>query len=273
MREARHATAISSLARRPALRQPRAGAGARTADEPKSPAAATPCRCAPAADQAGRHACSSSTTSACGSAAIATLLTHQYGRPTTEREVFEHIVRPWRPGQDPPRGLLAARHEALPAGARLRDRRLPPAVGQAPRGRPARHRAHHPRHSYHFVVVKDLDRDRVLIGDPAKRHAPCRAPPSRRSGSRSCSSCVHNRMDLALQPGGRLARAAPSAPLASGRSATSSRMACRATARGNSDDPPSACAPRPLHRPLSSALPSAPGPTPVPAPARATPPG
>lgn len=103
----------------------------------------------------------------CGSAALATLLTHHYGHPVSEQQVFEHM---YLRGNQPKirregfslldmQGFLAARGFradgfALPL-QKLIDARLPAIVLVSDKG------------YHHFVVVKGVADGRVLIGDPS----------------------------------------------------------------------------------------------------------
>jgi hypothetical protein len=103
----------------------------------------------------------------CGSAALATLLTYHYGRPVSEAQVFEQMylggdqARIRKEGfslLDMQRYLASLGYRAdgfrLPLQA-LFDARLPAIVLIAERG------------YQHFVVVKGVSAERVLIGDPA----------------------------------------------------------------------------------------------------------
>ncbi|HEX6978653.1 MAG TPA: C39 family peptidase [Alphaproteobacteria bacterium] len=102
----------------------------------------------------------------CGSAALATMLTHHYGRPTTEPEVFRDM---WERG-DQARirkegfSLLDMKNYLERRGLRANAFRAPldklqkagvPAITLVRSGNLA-----------HFVVVKGIDSDRVLLGDP-----------------------------------------------------------------------------------------------------------
>jgi uncharacterized protein len=152
----------------------------------------------------------------CGSAAIATLLTHHYGRPTTEREVFEHMyahgdqAKIRREGfslLDMKRFLQTRGFEA--DGFRqpldkLRDEGLPAIALITENG------------YHHFVVVKGLDRDRVLIGDPASGTRAVPRATFEAQWQQKLLFVVHNRMDLARFNQAADWRAAPLAPLASG---------------------------------------------------------
>jgi predicted double-glycine peptidase len=104
----------------------------------------------------------------CGSAAVATLLSHHYGRATTEQQVFEHMFRHGdhdkirREGfslLDMQRFLAAQGLRAdgfrLPLQA-LFDAGLPAIVLVAEQG------------YQHFVVIKGMAGGRLLLGDPAR---------------------------------------------------------------------------------------------------------
>lgn len=103
----------------------------------------------------------------CGSAAVATLLTHHYGRPVTEQFVFERMYvtgdqqKIRREGfslLDMQRFLKSVGYRAdgfqLPL-AKLAEARLPAIVLVSNNG------------FHHFVVIKGIAAGRVLVGDPA----------------------------------------------------------------------------------------------------------
>ncbi|WP_018137691.1 MULTISPECIES: C39 family peptidase [unclassified Thioalkalivibrio] len=104
----------------------------------------------------------------CGSAALATLLTYHYDRPTTEVETFDSMFR--RGDQDLIReqgfSMLDMKHyleaeQGLPAdGFRIGlddlDNLGVPAIAMI-----------ETRGYRHFVVIKGLEGGRVLVGDPA----------------------------------------------------------------------------------------------------------
>ncbi len=103
----------------------------------------------------------------CGSAAVATLLTFQYDRPTPETTVFVAMYRAGDQAQIRSQGfsLLDMKRYLESLGYRADGVRVSldtlisvgiPAIALIS------------DHGYrHFVVVKGADRDRVLIGDPA----------------------------------------------------------------------------------------------------------
>jgi predicted double-glycine peptidase len=152
----------------------------------------------------------------CGSAAVATLLTHHYGLPTSEAAVFESMfaqgdqARIRRDGfsmLDLKRALAAYGLQAdgfeQPL-EKLQQAGLPAIVLISENG------------YQHFVVIKGLSAERVLIGDPAK-------------GTRAMSRLafdavwrnrlllvVHNRPDLARFNLAADWAAAPLSPLAAG---------------------------------------------------------
>jgi predicted double-glycine peptidase len=103
----------------------------------------------------------------CGSAALATLLSHHYGVPVTEQVVFEEMFRNGDQQKirqqgfsllDMQRFLAARGFRAdgfkLPL-EKLVESRLPAVVLVSEKG------------YNHFVVIKGLDGDRVLLGDPS----------------------------------------------------------------------------------------------------------
>ena len=151
----------------------------------------------------------------CGSAAVATLLTHQYGVPVTEQTVFEgmyaagdqeKIRREGFSLLDMQRYLRTRGFEAdgfVQPLDRLVDARLPAIALVAENG------------YHHFVVIKGLRDGRVLIGDPAL---------GTRSMSRTSFDAIWlNRLLFVIQNHQQSAvfndvadwRTAPSAPLAS----------------------------------------------------------
>jgi hypothetical protein len=152
----------------------------------------------------------------CGSAAVATLLTHHYGVPVTEREIFDRMyaqgdqAKIQREGfslLDLKRGLASYGLQAdgfeQPL-EKLLEARLPAIVLIAENG------------YQHFVVIKGLTRERVLIGDPAS---------GTRAMSRSAFDAVwrnrllmvvHNRLGSAKFNLAADWRAVPQSPLASG---------------------------------------------------------
>lgn len=151
----------------------------------------------------------------CGSAALATLLTHHYRYPMTEATVFEYMFRNGDQQKirtqgfsllDMKRFLQAHGFEAdgfEQTLDKLLEARVPAIALINENG------------YQHFVVIKGLRGERVLIGDPASG---TRAMPRQRflaSWPSGLLFVVHNRMSEARfnQPADWLA--APRAPLAS----------------------------------------------------------
>ncbi|MDB5964347.1 MAG: peptidase [Polaromonas sp.] len=149
----------------------------------------------------------------CGSAALATLLTHHYGDPMTEAAIFEQMYRLGDQEKIRREGfsLLDMKKFLQTRGfeadgfqqplEKLTEARVPAIVLINERG------------YHHFVVVKGLRGDRVLIGDPA-------------SGTRAVSRkdfeavwqsrllfVIHNRMEAARFNLAADWQAAPLAPL------------------------------------------------------------
>jgi len=151
----------------------------------------------------------------CGSAAVATLLTFQYGHPVTEAEVFAHMyargdrARIHREGfslLDMRAYLEAQGYTAdgfeVPLD-RLLEEGLPAIVLLNDRG------------YRHFVVVKGMRQGRVLVGDPARGTRLLTRRDFDRLWDNRVLFVVHNRRELAAFNHPRDWRAAPLAPLAS----------------------------------------------------------
>lgn len=152
----------------------------------------------------------------CGSAAIATLLTHQYGRPTSEQEVFEQMYAAG--DQDKIRregfSLLDMKRFLHTRGFeadgftqpldKLREAGLPAIALITESG------------YHHFVVVKGLDNDRVLIGDPANGTRAMPRAAFEAQWKQKLLFVVHNRVESARFNLAADWRAAPTAPLTAG---------------------------------------------------------
>jgi predicted double-glycine peptidase len=152
----------------------------------------------------------------CGSAALATLLTHHYGQPVSEQFVFEQMFA--RGDQkkirkegfsllDMKRFLAARGFDAdgfrLPL-QQLADARLPAIVLVTEKG------------YHHFVVIKGVADGRVLVGDPAGGTRSLTRPAFEQIWTNKLLFVIHgSRHTPAFN---RLAdwRAAPVAPLAGG---------------------------------------------------------
>ena len=152
----------------------------------------------------------------CGSAAVATLLTHHYGLPTSESTVFESMYRQGdqrkirREGfslLDMKRFLKTRGFEAdgfEQSLDKLLEARLPAIVLINENG------------YHHFVVIKGLRGDRVLIGDPANGTRAVMRPDFEASWQSRLLFVIHNRMESARFNLAADWRAAPQAPLTAG---------------------------------------------------------
>ena len=152
----------------------------------------------------------------CGSAAVATLLTYHYGLATLESTVFDGMYRQGDPQKirregfsllDMKRFLKSVGFEAdgfeQPLD-KLLEARVPAIVLINENG------------YHHFVVIKGLRGNRVLIGDPANG---TRAVPRSRFESMwqgKLLFVIHNRMEQAQFNLAADWRAAPQAPLTAG---------------------------------------------------------
>ncbi len=152
----------------------------------------------------------------CGSAAVATLLTHHFSYPVTEQAVFEEMYAQGDQEKIHKEGFslfdmkrYLANHGFIADGFKqpldkLNDARVPAIVLINENG------------YHHFVVVKGLQADRVLIGDPAQG---TRAIPRHVFEQRWANKLlfvVHNRMDIARFNLAADWRVAPRAPVGDG---------------------------------------------------------
>ena len=152
----------------------------------------------------------------CGSAAVATLLTHHYGFPVTEQAVFQQMYEHGDQAKirtegfsllDMKRFLEAQGFQAdgfkQPLD-KLNEARVPAIVLINSDG------------YHHFVVVKGVQDDRVLLGDPAMG---TRAMPRKVFESKWQNGLlfvIHNRMESARFNVAADWRAAPRAPVGTG---------------------------------------------------------
>lgn len=152
----------------------------------------------------------------CGSAALATLLTYQYDYPVTERAVFDEMfaygdkAKIEREGfslLDMKRYLAAHGFEAdgfdQPLD-KLLEARLPAIVLINQHG------------YHHFVVIKGLDAQRVLIGDPASGTRAMPRSEFVKIWEDHLLFVIHNRMDKARFNLAVDWRVAPRSPLDTG---------------------------------------------------------
>lgn len=152
----------------------------------------------------------------CGSAAIATLLTHHYGYPVTEQLVFEQMYargdrqKIHREGFSllDMKNFLAAHGFAADGFEqpldKLNEARIPAIVLINENG------------YHHFVVVKGVQRDRVLLGDPAQGTRAMRREAFEAIWKNRLLFVIHNRMEMARFNLAADWRVAPRAPLGDG---------------------------------------------------------
>ena len=148
----------------------------------------------------------------CGSAALATLLTHHYGYPVSEQLVFEEMYSHGDQGKIQREGFslldmkrVLALHGFEADGFeqpldKLNEARVPAIVLINENG------------YHHFVVIKGVQPDRVLIGDPARGTRAVPRQDFENSWQNRVLFVVHNRMDTArfnLQADWRVAQRAP----------------------------------------------------------------
>lgn len=103
----------------------------------------------------------------CGSAAVATLLSYHYGRPVTEQQVFNAMYAQGDQQKIQREGFsLLDMKRYLAQQGFIADGYMQPLHKLAEAGFPAIVRL--VENGYlHFVVIKGMDEQRVLIGDPA----------------------------------------------------------------------------------------------------------
>ncbi len=149
----------------------------------------------------------------CGSAAVATLLTYQYGYPVNEQEAF---VQMYAHGNQPKinregfslldikRFLQANGFEAdgfRVSLDKLRDEGIPAIALIDERG------------YHHFVVIKGLRAGRVLLGDPARGTRSIPRAQFEAAWKNGLVFVIHNRRALAVFNNSDDWRAAPMAPI------------------------------------------------------------
>ena len=152
----------------------------------------------------------------CGSAALATLLTHHYDYSVTEQVVFEQMYANGDQKKIHTEGFslldmkrFLAAHGFQADGFqqpldKLNEARVPAIVLINENG------------YHHFVVVKGLQADRVLIGDPANGTRAMPRKAFEAGWKNGLLFVIHNRMDQARFNLAADWRVAPRAPFASG---------------------------------------------------------
>ena len=149
----------------------------------------------------------------CGSAAVATLLTHHYGKPTDERAVFTQMFERGDQAKIRKEGFsmldmkryleslgLRADGFQLPVD-RLASEQVPAIVLLSERG------------YRHFVVVKGVVRGRVLVGDPAMGTRAMSIDRFKRLWVNNILFVIYNQRDTARFNEPNDWRVAPGAPL------------------------------------------------------------
>lgn len=152
----------------------------------------------------------------CGSAAVATLLTHQYGYPMSESTVFEYMYQHGDQAKiqregfsllDMKRFLQARGFEAdgfEQTLDKLAEARLPAIALVNDNG------------YLHFVVIKGLRGDRMLIGDPAIGTRAMARQKFESIWKGGLLFVIHNRVDSAHFNRAADWRTVPQSPVASG---------------------------------------------------------
>ncbi|RDK10897.1 C39 family peptidase [Cupriavidus lacunae] len=148
----------------------------------------------------------------CGSAAVATLLTYQYGHPINEAAVFQSMYINGDRQKiraegfsllDMKRFLAALGYEAdgfeLPL-SKLEETQVPAIVLIVENG------------YHHFVVVKGVKGDRVLVGDPARGTRAMSRAQFEKIWDSQLLFVIHNRTDMARFNLAADWRVAPSGP-------------------------------------------------------------
>lgn len=149
----------------------------------------------------------------CGSAAVATLLTFQYGQPVTETDVFARMYANGDQAKIREEGfsLLDMRRYFESLGYEADGFELP-LDKLAQEGLPAIVLLNE-RGYRHFVVVKGLRNGRVLIGDPALGTRALSRQRFEKLWDNRVLFVVHNRRELAHFNTSKDWRVAPTAPV------------------------------------------------------------
>ncbi len=152
----------------------------------------------------------------CGSAAVATLLTHQYDYPVSEQAVFEEMFASGDRQKIRKEGfsLLDIKHYLEAHGfkadgfeqplQKLLDAHLPAIVLISEKG------------YHHFVVIKGLRDGRILIGDPSNGTRAIARSSFESIWVNKLLFVIHNKQELAKFNDTADWRVAPRAPLAEG---------------------------------------------------------
>jgi predicted double-glycine peptidase len=152
----------------------------------------------------------------CGSAAVATLLTHHYNYPVTEQAVFTEMFEHGDQDKIHKDGFsLLDMKRYLDAHGFLADGFEQPLDKLSEAGIPAivliNTNGYH-----HFVVVKGLQGDRVLVGDPAQGTRVVSRKSFEESWKNGLLFVIHNHMDSVRFNLAADWRVAPRAPVGQG---------------------------------------------------------
>lgn len=152
----------------------------------------------------------------CGSAAVATLLTYQYDYPVSEKTAFAAMYRHGNRAKIRKMGFsLLDIKRFLAANGFQADGFIVPLDKLKKAGLPAIALIN--EHGYHhFVVIKGLMNDRVLIGDPAKGTRSMPREDFKKLWKNHLLFVIHNHRDMAIFNAARDWRAAPMAKLGTG---------------------------------------------------------
>jgi predicted double-glycine peptidase len=149
----------------------------------------------------------------CGSAAVATLLTYQYGYPMNEQVAFEQMYTHGDRNKINKEGFsLLDIKNFLAANGFVADGFKVPLDRLEKEGLPAivlvNEKGYH-----HFVVVKGLRNERVLVGDPARGTRVIALDHFMKIWTNGLLFVIHNRRNLAVFNSPNDWKVAPSAPL------------------------------------------------------------
>lgn len=152
----------------------------------------------------------------CGSAAVATLLTYQYGYPVNEQVAFEQMYTHGDRAKINKEGFsLLDIKRFLDANGFIADGFKVPIDKLEQENLPAivliDERGYH-----HFVVVKGLRNDRVLVGDPARGTRAMSRDKFMSVWTNGLVFVIHNRRNLAVFNSPNDWKVAPSAPISTG---------------------------------------------------------
>lgn len=152
----------------------------------------------------------------CGSAAIATLLTHQYGYPVSEQEVFQAMFSSGDQDKIRREGFsLLDMKRFLALHGFTADGFTQPLDKLASAGLPAIALINEKGYQ-HFVVIKGIRDGRVLIGDPSTGTRAVERSRFETIWVKKLLFVIHNRQDRARFNQHADWRSAPRAPLADG---------------------------------------------------------